>query len=263
LSQQRVDLLGGCQQVPEIGAAVWMRERLSRAEQSMRARQEYLAKAAAYAQENDLTQEMLPDEAATSLPSMEQLAAQRDQVQQEERALYQQIARLRREMEEHTAHNAVLDALENEAAELRARLQASRESLHTVQETQKYLKQAKEQLSGRYLTKMKHSFSQYLAAITGEETPSFTMDGNFAVKLRRMGVSRSREAFSTGWRDIIALCARLALVDALFEDEAPFLVLDDPLVNLDDETAARARALLHLAAERYQILHLTCHSSRV
>ena len=263
LAERRGALLEGCEQIPDSGVVVWMRERIRGAEQCLHARQEYLARAQSYAQENGLQAPEPTDGAALALPSQEQITQERTALQVESEALYSEVARLRREMEAHTAHNAVLDALENEAAELRARLQASRESLYTVQETQKYLKQAKEQLSGRYLTKMKQSFSQYLAAITDEETPSFTMDGNFAVKLRRMGVSRSREAFSTGWRDIIALCARLALVDALFEDETPFLVLDDPFANLDDDTAARAKALLRVAAERYQILYLTCHSSRV
>ena len=124
------------------------------------------------------------------------------------------------------------------------------------------MKQAKEQLSGRYLTQMKQSFARYFSEMTGEQQAVFTMDGSFAVKMRRAGVSRAQEAFSTGQRDVIALCARLALVDALFEGEAPFLVLDDPFTNLDDRTVERAAALLMAAAEKYQILYLTCHSSR-
>jgi uncharacterized protein YhaN len=40
------------------------------------------------------------------------------------------------------------------------------------------------------------------------------------------------------------------------------LVLDDPFVNLDDDTAARAAVLLDEAASRYQVFYLTCHSSR-
>ena len=260
--QKRAAVLDGCEQVPENGAAVWMRERIARAEQSRRAQQEYAARAQAYAQEHDLVIAMQSDDGALSLPSQEQLAAQRECVQQQEEALYSEIARLRREMEEHMAQHATLEALESEAAEVRARCSAAKESLETVLETQKFLKQAKDQLSGRYLTKMKESFARYLSALTAQEAPAFTMDGSFAVKLRRAGVSRSQEAFSTGQRDVLSLCARLSLVDALFEGETPFLVLDDPFTNLDDQTVDRAMTLLLTAAKQYQILYLTCHSSR-
>jgi uncharacterized protein YhaN len=61
---------------------------------------------------------------------------------------------------------------------------------------------------------------------------------------------------------MISLATRLSLVDTLFEGETPFLVLDDPFCNMDDQTTARAWRLLENVAQRYQVLYLTCHSSR-
>ena len=61
----------------------------------------------------------------------------------------------------------------------------------------------------------------------------------------------------------ISLCTRLALADALFEGEKPFLILDDPLVNLDDEKLKNAARLLSAAGEHYQVLHLVCSRSRM
>jgi uncharacterized protein YhaN len=55
---------------------------------------------------------------------------------------------------------------------------------------------------------------------------------------------------------------RFALVDALFTEEQPFLVLDDPFVNLDKEKLERAMTFLKDAAGQYQILYLVCHESR-
>lgn len=37
---------------------------------------------------------------------------------------------------------------------------------------------------------------------------------------------------------------RFALVDAMYPGEKPFLILDDPFVNLDDEKLARGRRSL-------------------
>ena len=58
------------------------------------------------------------------------------------------------------------------------------------------------------------------------------------------------------------LCMRLALVDALFQNQKMFVILDDPFVNLDDAHTTQARALLRKLAQQRQILYLTCHSSR-
>jgi uncharacterized protein YhaN len=155
-----------------------------------------------------------------------------------------------------------LDELESERETLAADLELKNEQLATIQSTEKYLKQAKEQLSGRYLSAMQDSFGRYLGEMTGEDAPVFTMDAQFRVKLRAAGLSRDTDAFSTGTRDLIALCERLSLVDAMFEGERPFLILDDPFTNLDDDTIDRATALVRRVAERYQVLYLTCHSGR-
>ena len=68
--------------------------------------------------------------------------------------------------------------------------------------------------------------------------------------------------FSAGQTDLVMLCMRLALVDALFREENMFVILDDPFVNLDDTHTAQGCALLRNLAAKRQILYLTCHSSR-
>lgn len=156
-----------------------------------------------------------------------------------------------------------LDELESEREALALEVEQKKDQLSTIQSAEKYLKEAKERLSGRYLDTMQDSFGQYLGELTGEDAPVFTMDAQFRVKLRAAGLSRDTDAFSTGTRDLIALCERLSLVDAMFEGERPFLILDDPFTNLDDDTIERATALICRVAERYQVLYLTCHSGRV
>ncbi len=155
-----------------------------------------------------------------------------------------------------------LAALEAEREEWTARIAEQKELLSTIEQTEKYLKQAKEQLSGRYLTTMQASFAHYMQLLGNDQLPSFTMDSRFRVKLRAGGVGRESEAFSVGMRDLIGFCERLSLLDAMFECERPFLILDDPFVNLDDATVERARELMRDLSERYQILYLSCSQSR-
>lgn len=49
------------------------------------------------------------------------------------------------------------------------------------------------------------------------------------------------------------LCMRLALIDALFKQEKPFVLLDDPFVNLDDEHTERALEMLKEIAKNKQV----------
>jgi uncharacterized protein YhaN len=55
---------------------------------------------------------------------------------------------------------------------------------------------------------------------------------------------------------------RFALVDAMYPVEKPFLVLDDPFVNLDEEKMEHGTHLLKQISSEYQILYFTCHESR-
>ena len=64
-------------------------------------------------------------------------------------------------------------------------------------------------------------------------------------------------------QDMLNICMRLSLADALYDGEKPMLILDDPFVNLDDDRLINAMELLKKLAEDRQIIYLTCHSSRV
>ena len=54
----------------------------------------------------------------------------------------------------------------------------------------------------------------------------------------------------------------MALVDALFKEVKPPVILDDPFVNLDDDKLARGKELLIALEKEYQAIYFTCHESR-
>ena len=55
---------------------------------------------------------------------------------------------------------------------------------------------------------------------------------------------------------------RLSLIDSLFEKEKPFIILDDPFVNLDESKIKNATDLLKNISKDYQIIYFICHDSR-
>jgi len=61
---------------------------------------------------------------------------------------------------------------------------------------------------------------------------------------------------------MVGLCRRMAMVDAMYGKEKPFLILDDPFVNLDESRLEGAKEFLNRLAETYQIIYFSCHESR-
>ena len=147
---------------------------------------------------------------------------------------------------------------------MKQRIDEARANAATVAHTAKLLEEAKTALSTRYLDGMQASLTEFLSTLVGNNAPEARMDTSFDVRLREGGQTHTMESFSRGWRDAVQFCVRLSLTDALYkESECPFLLLDDPFVNLDDERQAASRALLESLSNRYQILYLVCHKERV
>ena len=55
------------------------------------------------------------------------------------------------------------------------------------------------------------------------------VDANIEVQMKEQGEMRETKWLSAGYQDLLGICMRLALVDAMYPKEKPFLVLDDPL----------------------------------
>ena len=57
------------------------------------------------------------------------------------------------------------------------------------------------------------------------------------------------------------LCYRLALIDNMYVDK-PFIILDDPFVNLDAKNLKMALDLTKKLSGKAQIIYFTCIDSR-
>ncbi len=138
--------------------------------------------------------------------------------------------------------------------------------------TRDHLAKAKENFSRDYRNPLMESFGRYYLAFLGTEawdkdaemidkTP-FRMDEDFNLQPVYEGEGRDLSLLSEGCRDMAALCRRFAFVDAMYPGEKPFLILDDPFVNLDQDKIAAGLCFLREISKEYQILYFTCHESR-
>ena len=83
-----------------------------------------------------------------------------------------------------------------------------------------------------------------------------------AVKLEENGEQRVSDYLSLGYKDLIGICLRFAIIDSVFTNETAFIILDDPFVNLDEEKLTEAIKLVEEISKEYQVIYFICHKSR-
>ena len=145
---------------------------------------------------------------------------------------------------------------------LREEINDLRDRYDTCRETLAYLEEARNQFTSRYMNPFLRSFGRYYSMLTGESADDVRTDADFSITIMDGGLPRNPSLMSEGTGDLISLCRRMAMIDAMYPGEKPFLVLDDPFSNLDDERVKGGLRFLHSASLEYQILYLTCHASR-
>ena len=150
---------------------------------------------------------------------------------------------------------------ENELEELNDKINEMKENCDILEKTKKYLETAKDQFSSHYLNNMKQSFMKNLELINGSQI-DVNLDVKLNAQINEQGSNKQINYFSTGYKDLIYICMRLSLIDCLFEEEKPFIILDDPFVNLDESKIKNATNLLNQLSKEYQIIYFICHESR-
>ena len=175
--------------------------------------------------------------------------------------LTRQLLRKRQRAQELRNQMEEIPLLENQLEIWKDRKIQGQKNAQILDDTVDFLQKAKDSLSGNYLGPIQSHFRTYMTALDNQEE-KFLITPDLDIQLERQGQSRELGYFSAGQSDLVMLCMRFALVDALFAGEKPFVILDDPFVNLDDRHTAEALELLRKLAKERQILYLTCNSGR-
>jgi len=128
--------------------------------------------------------------------------------------------------------------------------------------TAELLQEADKHLKDRYISPIKDNFISYAEMLETALGEKVTMTPNFEIRYERNGIERSEKHLSAGQRSICAFCFRMALIDNMYTEEKPFLILDDPFVNLDQKHMNRVKEMLKKLSDKLQLIYFTCHSSR-
>lgn len=153
-------------------------------------------------------------------------------------------------------------SLEDKVSQLKQKIADYQERYRILSLTKHYLSKARQDFTDNYLRSIEKNFNRYARILQKDLLLNASMNSDFHILVPDNGVLRETDWYSQGTRDLIDLCSRLSIIEDLFSDESPFLVMDDPFVNLDDRSFQQLSVILHDIADKWQILYFTCHSSR-
>lgn len=121
--------------------------------------------------------------------------------------------------------------------------------------------EASENMKKNVTPRLHRRAGELMSALTGGKYSELGVTADFSLTVNASGTTRGIEALSAGTKDGAYISLRLALIDVLYKDEAPPLLLDEILSQIDD---GRAENLLKML-ESYstggnQSLLFTCHT---
>ncbi len=211
----------------------------------------------AFKSQNNI-EEILNSYAETEPTSLQQLQEEFVRIDEETEDLRSQIKtyedQLSQLQEKHDEWMATKELLEEKEAEVKKQ----KEKYALLEKTREFLGKAKEELTLRYTGPIMEHFAHYYAIVTGQQPDAYKMDANIHLTVNEQGLQRDTIFLSTGYQDLIGVCLRIALVEAMYTSEKPMLVLDDPFVNFDEEKTIGSRRLLDELSKHYQVLYFTC-----
>lgn len=125
--------------------------------------------------------------------------------------------------------------------------------------TKEFLSMANENVSARFVEPANKAIKNVLTKFDMKNR-EFVVDSNFDIKeVTPVGIKE--QAYSSqGYQDILSFSVRVYLLNEIYKQEKPPIILDDTFVNLDNENMLRAREILRELSEEYQIIYLCCNS---
>ncbi|OEU77511.1 MAG: hypothetical protein BA869_12365 [Desulfuromonadales bacterium C00003107] len=209
-------------------------------------------------QDKPLRQEELLS--AEELPQAEeQLQQLRETIRQNE----QQLLDLTRREAALQGELSNLQQIEEEGEQLKEREAALLQQRDALAVAYQLLSEAVDEFRRTYLERFAAEIGRYLGLLTAGRYQKVRLADDFSLSLPGRGKDwRPVESYSRGTNDAVYFAVRLALTRQLANGMPLPLLLDDPLVNLDQQRLAEALNVLERLSREHQII-LFSHDERL
>jgi uncharacterized protein YhaN len=160
---------------------------------------------------------------------------------------------------------SVLALVEEEAVNLKQEIAGEELRVNAINLIHKTVAQCRTEALAAVAGPVEAAATRILQRIAGERLGRLQLGESFKPAQVRPEISESAvslENVSGGEEEQIYLATRLALAEVLAKEERQLVVLDDVLAATDAGRLARVMTILEEAAQRLQVLILTCHPER-
>ncbi len=152
--------------------------------------------------------------------------------------------------------------IENELLNLKEEINQTEQKYNTAQLARQILSEAKESLTDSYLPMLNTSFKKYVELLAQKRLGEAAVDAQFNITINEAGAYRDSDYLSEGFKEMCNFALRLSLMECIYKDDLPLIILDDPFVNYDDINYSSAKKLLEQISLTTQVIYLTCHKQR-
>ena len=194
--------------------------------------------------------------------SMKNLTERQEELTDELEAVFRNIQEYNRQLEDLQEKLEEIKELEGEKDGLEEQFAEGQHRYTLLKQTRELLGEAKSAFTAKYTEPVMSGFRKYYGLMAGQNGEAIHMDANTRLHIMEQNQPRELVYQSPGKQDLIGICMRMALVEAMYQKEKPFLVMDDPFVNLDEKRTEGGRRFLQEISKKYQVIYFTCHESR-
>lgn len=173
------------------------------------------------------------------------------------------VGRLMDEISADEKQLEAVDVLKTRLVEIDTEKSSLSERLSLIKKTIEHLKSADQALKDRFVGPVRESYKEYMRDLLPQWADNIEMGTDYRIKVKVDDEAHDCGHLSQGERTCLEMALRIAVIDNMYKEEKPFLVMDDPFVELDKENMAKAKELVGKISERYQVVYFCCHESRV
>lgn len=173
------------------------------------------------------------------------------------------------EMSQLQVKIAELEKPEQSSEELKAQLKEAEEELYSIKKKGEAIARIRDltdgilkQLDADTFAGLKKDLEDFISMVTEKRYCLVTMDGSIPKGfIRSDGELLSYNLLSAGTQDVLSLSLRLAMANYFLKEANGFLMMDDPLVNMDPGRQKKTAELIKAYANKKQVIIFTCHPS--
>lgn len=215
-----------------------------------------------YVEKNNITDDIINLKVEENEESLLDIDKEAEEIIREIEVVNSTITNYNNSLNELREKRDIISEKEEYLEQLEEKVLEDKKKYKLIKKTKELLENSKNSLTARYMKPILDSFKKYYKIISEDITDKFSIDAKINITANEGGIPRRVDLLSEGTKDLVYICMRLALVDAMYTEEKPFILFDDPFVNFDDEKVTGSLKLLQEVSKEYQIIYFTCHNSR-